>query len=166
VSFIAGSTAKTKVAGASILKTPKLNTNKTQNNQTKSEKSNENHKKIEKTISIESAESEVHVPLKGQQAESRKVLGKKGRAPQPPTNTSSVKSYGVKPEKEDNSIKVSIEDKLEVAADDDDEEIEEEEESKEESGYDSDQTSSQKSRDSNTKLFEHRGNNSPESLPL
>ena len=153
---ITGMTIKTKAAGASILKTPKTATNnKTQAHQTKSnEKTSENHKNVEKTVSIESSGSEMILPLINSQGESRKGLLKKGKAPQPPPSISSIRAFGTKAEKHAKHDKASPEEKQVIPGDIDEVEIEEEEESKEESGYDSDQTSSQKSKDSDTNSYD------------
>ena len=153
---VIGMAAKTKVAGASILKAPKTNTNKSpQINKDKSNhKTNDNHKRAEKSVSIESSGSEIQPsPLISSQPENRKGLLKKGRAPQPPLNAQSSKMLGTKTSKESNSEKILSQEKHEIPAEDD--EIDnEEEESKEESGYDSDQTSSQKSKDSDTNSYD------------
>ena len=153
---IAGASAtKQKVAGASILKTPKSNSLKTQEANIKGDtKESDNHKKVEKTISIESTGSEI----------SRKSVLKKGRAPQPPPapgapNSTSIIKFGNVNDKVD---KIILEDKHEILSNN---EVNEEEESKEESGYDSDQTSSQKSKDSDTNSYDSP-TTSPKNLQL
>ena len=56
INVAGASTTKQKVAGASILKTPKTNVNKSQGANAKDDtKESDAHKKVEKTISIESS---------------------------------------------------------------------------------------------------------------
>ena len=64
---IAGtSKTKPKVAGASILKTPKTSTKQAQGNTIKGDtKEDDSHKRVEKTISIESSSSEININQKG-----------------------------------------------------------------------------------------------------
>ena len=158
INVAGASTTKQKVAGASILKTPKTNANKGQGANTKGDtKESDSHKKVEKTISIESSGSDIN-----QKGENRKGVLKKGRAPQPPHVHGALNSLDkLVNELEKDGINI-LEDRRENHSNND---VNEEEESKEESGYDSDQTSSQKSKDSDTNSYDSP-TTSPKNLQL